>query len=260
MPAELVFPLSTVWSFLLVVARIGGAISFLPLPGLRQAVAPVRAWLTISLAIALRPAWPPSSTMPQSIWSFALVILSEAALGIAIGVALLLLNEAFVLASQIFGLQAGYGYAATIDPTTEADTSVLQILTHLVAGLMFFAMGLDRQIVRAFAWSLQTLPPGTPVSPSLDGFSMVKQLGTVMFSTAVRMALPVVAILVLIDLALALLGRINAQLQLISLAFPAKMLVSMVVLAATAGLLPVLYRDAATTAFRWVRLWLGASG
>ena len=59
-------------------------------------------------------------------------------------------------------------------------------------------------------------------------------LGSNLFSVGVRLALPVVALLVMVDVALALMGRLNAQLQLLSLAFPAKMLVALLVLAWTA--------------------------
>ena len=64
------------------------------------------------------------------------------------------------------------------------------------------------------------------------------RLGSSLFSVGVRMALPVVALLVMVDVALALLGRLNAQLQLFSLAFPAKMLAALVVLSWMAALFP----------------------
>jgi flagellar biosynthesis protein FliR len=53
----------------------------------------------------------------------------------------------------------------------------------------------------------------------------------------------------MIDLSLALLGRINAQLQLLTLAFPAKMLVSMGLLTAIAAVMPTLFESAASTTF-----------
>jgi flagellar biosynthetic protein FliR len=61
-----------------------------------------------------------------------------------------------------------------------------------------------------------------------------------MLSLGVRLALPVVALLLLVDIALALMGRINAQLQLLSLAFPAKMLAALLLLAASAPIFPTL--------------------
>jgi flagellar biosynthesis protein FliR len=42
----------------------------------------------------------------------------------------------------------------------------------------------------------------------------------------------------MVDVALALMGRLNAQLQLLSLAFPAKMLTALFVLAAALSLYP----------------------
>ena len=53
-----------------------------------------------------------------------------------------------------------------------------------------------------------------------------------------RLALPVVALLLMVDVALALLGRLNQQLQLLSLAFPLKMLTALLVLSWMAPLFP----------------------
>ncbi len=66
----------------------------------------------------------------------------------------------------------------------------------------------------------------------------------------VRLALPVVALLVMVDIALALLGRLNAQLQLLSLAFPAKMLVALLMLGWMAAAVPA-HADASRAATAW---------
>jgi flagellar biosynthetic protein FliR len=249
MPIELRIPVETLYGFLLVLARMGGALSFVPIPGFRSVPAAGRVVAAVSLTVAMRPVWPEVAASGLTAGALAIWMLAEAAFGATVGLAVAFLNEAFVLSSQIFGLQAGYGYASTIDPATEADSSVLQILTHLAAGLMFFALGMDRQILRIFARSLESCPPGACVLEPASA-EQVLRLGSVMFSTAVRLALPVVALLMLVDLSLALLGRINAQLQLLILAFPAKMLASMALLAAIAVLLPALYRGAAEPVLR----------
>jgi flagellar biosynthesis protein FliR len=63
-----------------------------------------------------------------------------------------------------------------------------------------------------------------------------------MFSTGLRLALPIIAIMVMIDISLALLGRVNAQLHLTTVAFPVKMLICLTMLGWLALLFPVLYR------------------
>ena len=62
--------------------------------------------------------------------------------------------EAFGAGGADPGAQAGYAYASTIDPNTEADSGVLLVFAQLMAGMLFFALGLDREVLRLFAQSL----------------------------------------------------------------------------------------------------------
>lgn len=259
MPVNLVLNEETLLGFLLALTRVAGAMVFVPMPGFPHASPRARLVVALGITFALAGNWPTVAVPDQAFGLLVLWMLAEAGVGATVGLAVAFLNEAFVLSSQVFGLQAGYGYASTIDPATQADSSVLQIFTHLVAGLLFFTLGMDRQVIRIFADSLAAHPPGSfPLS--LASAEPLLRLGAGMLATAVRLALPVVALLMMIDLSLALLGRINSQLQLLMLAFPAKMLVSMGLLAAVAVVMPVLYRGAAEATLRTLSVLLEVSG
>jgi len=156
----------------------------------------------------------------------------------------------------VLGLQAGYSYASTIDPTSEADSGILIVLAQLIAGMLFFAMGFDRQILRLFAQSLTSIPPGTYVFGRATAEQLIR-LTSILFSVGVRLALPVVALLMMIDVALALLGRLNAQLQLLSLAFPVKMLVGLVMLSWLASVFPRLMSELGEHVWTSVHRMLG---
>jgi flagellar biosynthesis protein FliR len=229
MPAEVSVPAGTLLAFLLVLARVGGALVFLPWPGVRGAPDAARAAFAVGFTLALAPCWPVIGDVPPTVAVLAGWVLAEAAVGMAIGVPVAILLESFALAAQVLGLQAGYAYASTIDPNTEADSGVLLVFAQLMGGLLFFALGLDRQILRLFAESIEKVPPGAyRFGPAAA--EMLIRLGSRLFSVGVRLALPVVALLLLVDVALALLGRLNQQLQLLSLAFPAKMLTALLIL------------------------------
>jgi flagellar biosynthesis protein FliR len=75
-----------------------------------------------------------------------------------VGVAIAFLLEGIQMAAQMIGLQAGYSFASTVDPSTQADTTSLQILAQLLAGSLFFAFGFDREIIRILAQSLVSVP------------------------------------------------------------------------------------------------------
>ena len=85
----------------------------------------------------------------------------------------------------------------------------------------------------------------------------VIRLGAMLFAFGVRLAMPVVALLLLVDVALALLGRLNQQLQLLSLAFPVKMLVALLVIAWTASAYPRILAEASGLALAAARRMLG---
>ena len=233
MPANVTLSIGTVYGFLLVLARVGGALTFVPLPGMRSVLEPARAALAIGFTVALSSRWPVLDGGAVSGGTLLVWVAAEAALGIAVGVTVAFVLEAFTLAAQVAGMQAGYAYASTIDPTTEADSGVLLVFAQLIGGMLFFALGLDREVLRLFAYSLDRVPVGS-YALTVGSAEAVIRLGSSVFAFGARLALPVVALLVMMDVALALLGRLNQQLQLLSLSFPLKMLTALVVLSWTA--------------------------
>jgi flagellar biosynthetic protein FliR len=237
MPTSLTLSLGALYAFLLVLTRVGGALVFVPLPGIKGVPQPARVTLALGFTLALAARWPAVDAAAITGMKLAGWAAAEAAVGIAIGVSVAIVLEAFTMAAQILGLQAGYAYAQTIDPSTQADSGILLVLAQLVAGMLFFALGLDREVLRLFAQSLDMVPPGAYVFGPSTAQLMIR-LGANLFAIGLRLALPVVALLLLVDVALALLGRLNQQLQLLHLAFPAKMLTALMVLSWIAVLFP----------------------
>ena len=71
-----------------------------------------------------------------------------------------------------------------------------------------------------------------------------------MFATGLRLGLPVVALLLLAEVALAVLGRLHSQLHLIMLTFPVKTALSFAFLAAIMVRWPALYEQTARRVFQ----------
>jgi flagellar biosynthetic protein FliR len=243
------------YGFLFVLSRVAGVFTFIQLPGLKSGPEPARVVLALGFTLVLAPHWP-TVTSPPTAATMLYSLLGETALGLSAGLVVALMLECLQVAAQVVGLQAGYAYASTIDPTTQADSSVLLVFAQLCAGLLFFAMGLDREVLRILARSLEIIPAGQfRIAGSTAEF--IVRLGGGMLSTGLRLALPAVAVLVLVDVALALLGRVNAQLQLLSLAFPIKMIAGLTVLALTSAIMPRVIGEFARAALAGLRLATG---
>jgi len=246
MPSNLSLPLSTIYAFLLVLARISGAVVFVPIPGASASPAAARVVLSLALTISLVPVWPSIPTLPDP-GLLAGWMMSEAAFGIAVGLLTAFLSESFVLFGQMVGLQAGYSFASVVDPNTQADSGVFIVLAQTFSGILFFVFGLHRQVLRILALSLETQHPGSLLTAR--SVEAIVRLGSTVFTTGLKLAFPVVALLVMVDIALALLGRINSQIQLLTLAFPAKMLVGLAMVSAMAVLIPRVYEEYASRLF-----------
>ena len=251
MRGELVVSTSTLLGFLMTLARVAGVFVFVPIPGMGSRSNAARVVLSLSIAMALFPHWPqPMADLSGG--QLAGWLITEATLGVGIGLTVGFVLEGFYVGAQIMGLQAGYAYASTVDPNSEADSSVLVIFAELAVGLLFFAMGLDREVLRIFARSMEIAPAGSFVL-ARGVAAQVLFLGGTIFSTGVRLALPIVAVLLLIDISLALLGRVNAQLQLLTIAFPVKMMVALAIFGWLLLLIPVILRSGANDAFAAAR-------
>ncbi len=240
------------YAFLLVLARVGGLIAFLPVPAFRNAPMVFRAVLAFVTTIALFPVWPHLPDASPAIGQLTIWAFSEMGFGLVAGLSVAFLTEGFQVGAQVLGMPAGFGYAQTIDPNSQSDSSVLQVTTMLTTGLLFFSLGLDGVVIRILAASFQKYPAGS-WSFSAATMDTVIHLGAGMFSLGLRVALPVVALLLLIDVSLALLGRMQQRLQLLSLAFPIKMMAALGLLAAMAPLMPKLFSSAAAHTIR--ALW-----
>jgi flagellar biosynthetic protein FliR len=247
---------STLYAFALVLARMAGIFLFLPLPGLSAGPAASRAVLSLVTTFALFPRWPQMPGGPANIGQFAGWLIAELGLGLSIGLAVAFIVEVFLMAAQLISVQAGFSYASTVDPTTNADSVVLVVMAQLMAGLLFFATGLDRQIFTILANSLESTALGV-FAPARSAVETLLLTGGTIFTTGLRLVLPIMTLLLLVDLSLGLLGRLNAQLQIFSLAIPLKMLGALGLLSGSVLMFPRIFSQLSTVVLGALRHLLG---
>src|SRR5579871_1732231 len=141
MHGELSISVGLIYSFLLVLARIGGALIFVPLPGMSAAPEPVRVVFILVTSLALYPVWPAVSSTVTPL-DYGGMLLTDAAFGVCVGLLVGFLSEVGLLFGQICGLQAGFSFASTVDPASQADAPVLSAIAQAVTALLFVTLGL----------------------------------------------------------------------------------------------------------------------
>jgi flagellar biosynthesis protein FliR len=175
-------------------------------------------------------------------------MLSELVFGLAIGLAVSFVLEVFVSAAQLISVQAGFSYASTVDPTTNADSTVLVVMAQLIGAVLFFAAGGDRTVITILSATLDSAPPGA-FAMTRPHAEMLVMFGATIFTTALRLVLPIMTMLLLVDLSLGMIGRLNSQLQIYSLAMPLKMLAALGLLSGSVLLFPRIFNQLSRIAF-----------
>jgi flagellar biosynthetic protein FliR len=243
MPTEAVFSYGTLLGFLFTLARVSGVFALLPLAALRAAPEAAKIVLSLAFTVLLWPEWEsPMAAGEATIGRIVAGLAGEMALGLAIGLIVAIVLELFQVAAQIVSLQAGLGYASTIDPTSGADSTVLITLAQLTAGLLFFTKGGDRMLVKVLADSIRLCPPES-FTVNRGWEEPIIRFSSTIFSSGLRLAAPIVALLLLADVSLAVLGRMQQQLHLVSLTMPVKLGTTMLLLSATLAFQPAFFES-----------------
>jgi flagellar biosynthesis protein FliR len=253
MGAESIFSYATLFGFLFALARVSGVFAFVPLAAFKAAPPSARIVLSLAITLMMRADWRTPIGADSTIGRVVVGLAAEAGLGLAIGVSMSVVFEVFEMAAQAVSLQAGLGYASTIDPSSGADSTVLLTTAQLTAGLLFFVSGADRLMVKALAESLRLLPPES-FTLHQSWATAIVQFAAAIFSSGLRLAAPLIALLLLADASLAILGRVQPQLHLISLTMPLKLAATMLVLSVTIVLQPGFFESLMTT---WTRVLEG---
>jgi flagellar biosynthetic protein FliR len=249
MGADFTFSYATLMGFLFTLARVSGVFALLPLAAFRAATEAAKIVLSLAFTVILWPEWKSPALANITIGGIVAGLAAEMTLGLAIGLVVAIVLEVFQVAAQIVSLQAGLGYASTIDPTSGADSTVLITLAQLTAGLLFFATGADRMLVKVMADSLRLCPPES-FTLKHGWADAIVRFSSGIFSAGLRLAAPIVALLLLADVSLAVLGRMQAQLHLVSLTMPVKLAATVLLLSVTIAFQPGFFESNMSSAVR----------
>jgi flagellar biosynthesis protein FliR len=223
----------------LLLVRPGMLVIATPLFGASYAPANIRLGLTIILALLVAPVVAVPSELPAT--GLAVVVLREVAIGLALGMAIRIIVMAADLAGHFTGYQIGLSMGSLIDPQSGVRNNILAVLYANLATVICFGTNAHHAFIRALVASYEALPIGVgALSGSLPG-TIASMLGVV-FVLGVRIAMPVVVVLLLVELALGLLPRVAPSLNMMTAGAPVRLLVGLLIVAATLSTLPSVVR------------------
>lgn len=218
-----------VFQFLVVFARIGSALAFMPAFGEIQI--PVRARLATALVVCagLLPAVPGSAEVPSAPMRMTMVLAAEVTTGVWIGlVARLLLSS-----MHFAGYQAGQvsGLANAFAPGLGSFEGSTMLATFLLvsAVALLFLTDTHHVIIRALIYSYQVFPVGSFMMA--DKTSEIVRAAAKSLYIGVAVSAPFYVMGMVLNLGMGLANRMMPQLPVFFVAAPLLIVGGLVVLA-----------------------------
>lgn len=227
----------TLVALLLGAARAAGFVAIAPPFASKGIPMYAKAAFVMSLSLALMG--PLTRDIPIQVTPVFLLTttLTEVLIGLALGFLVYLLFSAVQLAGDLIDVTGGFSLQPAFDPLSMTSSAMIGRLHYLLALTLLFTSGGHLMLVAGFVRAYNALPIGATLPTDQMAQIVITAMG-MMFLAAVQIAGPLVAVLLLADLGIALLSRAAPALNVFTLGFPVKIMVTLTLLGLTFPLLP----------------------
>jgi flagellar biosynthetic protein FliR len=207
--------------FLLAFFRIAAIIMVMPIFGYSTVAGRIRLVMAFSLTIFVLPLISQVNLIPASTLELILLVSREVLIGLIIGFGARLIFEGLNMAGNFVGYQMGLSIATVIDPTSQEEAPIIGQFWFLLSMIYFFAIGGHHFFIQVLTGQFRLIPlTEGQFNPAL-GRQLI-QGGSQIFITAVKLAAPVLVLLLVVDTALALVARVMPQINIFIVALPLK--------------------------------------
>ncbi|TAL86759.1 MAG: flagellar biosynthetic protein FliR [Rhodanobacter sp.] len=197
--------------------RVAGLCLVAPVFSAKTVPAPIRVGLVVVLTLVLAPL-AQARIDPMTAEGVATMV-SQVLIGAAIGFTLKLVFEAVSFGGELVAQSMSLGFAEVANPQEGASSTVLSQFYLLLVTLLFLVMNGHLRLIALLADSFHSLPPGT-VAINANGLHAVAAFGTELFGGAVRVALPAMTSLLVVNIGFAAISRAAPSMNLFAVGFP----------------------------------------
>jgi flagellar biosynthesis protein FliR len=231
--------LNHVGPFMLVLFRMSGLLIFAPLLSSSILPARMRALLCVSFTLAIYPTLVSGGVPVVDTDLFSLVPLAfaETLIGLAMGLMASLPMYAVQLGGLVMGQQAGMSLGQIYNPALDVETDTIGQFLQYAALVIFILMGGLEALFVALGHTFANVPIGRAIAAggSLAPVELMTGLISSGFELALRVSAPVLCIILVETIASALIAKTVPQINVQSIGFSVKVVITLLVLATSAS-------------------------
>ncbi len=183
-----------------------------------------------------------AALMSEGLLNHILLISGEVVVGLVLGYVVLLVFLGIRIAGQMVDMQMGLLMASVFDPQFGSPVTLMGQFYYLLGTVFFFVINGHHSLLAALAGSFKIVPPGLHMPADATVWSMM-ELFYWIFILAFQIALPIVAVLLMVDVSLGLVAKTVPQLQVFMVGLPLKLGVGMLTLIMVIPLMAAVFEN-----------------
>jgi flagellar biosynthetic protein FliR len=221
MPAALVhWSILQFQSFVLILMRVAPILFLMPV--LSSSILPnlLKAGLALTISLILLPVVQMNpSLLPQEPYTFGFFMVAELMIGLILGLTIKIIFAGLQIGGELAGFQMGLMMANVVDPQSGVNAPVLSQFQYLLGVFLFLSIDGHHWFFRALLQSFSLLAPGE-LSMKAGLYHHLLDLSGKMFTIAVQLAAPVMAVLLFTHISLGILAKAVPQVNILMTSFP----------------------------------------
>ncbi len=234
--------------FLLVLTRVGGLIVVAPIWSSKAIPMRVRALLAIGIALIISPLfWHTPIDNPGDLVHLAMLMTCEFAVGLALGLAVMICFSGIELTGQVLGQMTGMSLASVASPDFDASVPVFGQLLHMLMLAIFVLGGGHQYVLHTFMRIFQQMPPGH-THFSMPLLETLTEITSYSFTLGLQLAAPMMVALMLTILIMGLISRTMPQFNILAVGFSINSMVMLGAMLLSMGILVRLFQNQIFTA------------
>lgn len=232
MPLQLVDPYLALPAYMLILARVAGLMLAAPVFSGVGVPMQIKALLAAAISLAVFPLVFSRIAEPVTMQTAVVGLIGEIALGLVIGFGVALVFMGVQLAIQMASQQAGMALGTVYNPMFETSMPVVASLYYYVAICVFLVVGGHRALVRTLLDTFEVIPPlGFRITE--DVVVLMVDMMMLSFVFAIRVGAPLILALLLAFMTLGFISRTMPQLNILTIGFPLKITIALIMMALT---------------------------
>lgn len=217
-PLQLFNNLDIVWTFILLVIRIGGMMFIIPGLGMGQRGMMIRMPATMAIAFAVASV-SKVAPVPPNVVQMAILLSSEFFFGLLIGMIPFLIVSGAQMAGQLTSGTMGLSASNLIDPAQGTSATPIALLLGNMVILIFLLLGGHHVAIYVASGLGGRIPPGTllPVQTTVE---LLVDRTAAIFEAGVILSAPVIVALLLTQFVMGLVTKAVPTVNIFIVSFP----------------------------------------